>query len=395
MRSSVRVVRVPSRDVPAPFRCASRGRGSPIYRHFQAAGVAVRAQFRGGPRGCPGGVRHPWNGFCEAGRGSGGARADPGARREPRARGRGLQPRQREAGRHRGETFGRTSWRFVSRGRTSGTLRRCSPSASFAMYTSGGEDTNLEVLLGASSLDDLMSRIDTVNRVSDQSTEVLKQVKIFRAAVQTREARLKNAHVQQEKLVAERSAQKASIEGQLAQRRQLLSSIKSEIGRIQAAERAAAGPAGGAGQSPALDRRRRCAQRKRRGDHESLRPCLRSAARAIRWRRRDRDAVPRNPVRLRRGEPRRASTARASSCTSSLKSASHFRTTRPPSTDTACPSRAISFRPATSSSSTGWGTTGSTSAAASFIHSPHTGDVVKISSLSGWYSSTWVGARRL
>ena len=31
----------------------------------------------------------------------------------------------------------------------------------------------------------------------------------------------------------------------------------------------------------------------------------------------------------------------------------------------------------------------------SFIHSPHTGDVVKISTLSGWYSSTWVGARRL
>jgi cell wall-associated NlpC family hydrolase len=30
-----------------------------------------------------------------------------------------------------------------------------------------------------------------------------------------------------------------------------------------------------------------------------------------------------------------------------------------------------------------------------FIHAPHTGDVVKISSLSGWYSSTFVGARRL
>ena len=30
-----------------------------------------------------------------------------------------------------------------------------------------------------------------------------------------------------------------------------------------------------------------------------------------------------------------------------------------------------------------------------FIHSPHTGDVVKISSISGWYSSTYVGARRL
>ena len=31
----------------------------------------------------------------------------------------------------------------------------------------------------------------------------------------------------------------------------------------------------------------------------------------------------------------------------------------------------------------------------SFIHSPHTGDVVKISSMSGWYSSTFVGGRRL
>ena len=31
----------------------------------------------------------------------------------------------------------------------------------------------------------------------------------------------------------------------------------------------------------------------------------------------------------------------------------------------------------------------------SFIHAPHTGDVVKISSLTGWYASTYVGARRL
>jgi cell wall-associated NlpC family hydrolase len=31
-----------------------------------------------------------------------------------------------------------------------------------------------------------------------------------------------------------------------------------------------------------------------------------------------------------------------------------------------------------------------------FIHAPHSGDVVKISSLSdSWYARTWVGARRL
>jgi cell wall-associated NlpC family hydrolase len=30
-----------------------------------------------------------------------------------------------------------------------------------------------------------------------------------------------------------------------------------------------------------------------------------------------------------------------------------------------------------------------------FIHSPHTGDVVKISTMSGYYSSNYVGARRV
>jgi cell wall-associated NlpC family hydrolase len=34
--------------------------------------------------------------------------------------------------------------------------------------------------------------------------------------------------------------------------------------------------------------------------------------------------------------------------------------------------------------------------AGQFIHSPHTGDVVKISSLyDSWYASTWVGGRRI
>jgi peptidoglycan DL-endopeptidase CwlO len=30
-----------------------------------------------------------------------------------------------------------------------------------------------------------------------------------------------------------------------------------------------------------------------------------------------------------------------------------------------------------------------------FIHAPHSGDVVKISSISGWYAETYVGARRI
>ena len=51
---------------------------------------------------------------------------------------------------------------------------------------------------------------------------------------------------------------------------------------------------------------------------------------------------------------------------------------------------------ATSSSSTGSATSGLYIGGGQFIHAPHTGDVVKISSLSeSWYASTYVGARRL
>ncbi|MDX6592918.1 MAG: peptidoglycan DL-endopeptidase CwlO [Gaiellales bacterium] len=30
-----------------------------------------------------------------------------------------------------------------------------------------------------------------------------------------------------------------------------------------------------------------------------------------------------------------------------------------------------------------------------FVHSPHSGDVVKVSTISGWYADTWVGAKRV
>jgi cell wall-associated NlpC family hydrolase len=31
----------------------------------------------------------------------------------------------------------------------------------------------------------------------------------------------------------------------------------------------------------------------------------------------------------------------------------------------------------------------------SFVHAPRTGDVVKVSPISGWYAARWVGARRV
>ena len=105
------------------------------------------------------------------------------------------------------------------------------------LYTSGQEST-LEVLLGSASLDDLLDRVDTVNRVSEQDTRVINEVRTFKAEIKEREAKLTIARSEQQRLVAERAAKRDQIRSQLAERQQLLSSIKDQIAKIQAAERA-------------------------------------------------------------------------------------------------------------------------------------------------------------
>ncbi len=106
-----------------------------------------------------------------------------------------------------------------------------------ALYTSEDQST-LEILLGASSLDDLLDRVDTVNRVSEQDTRIIGEVKHFRTEIKQREAELERARNEQERVVAEQAAKKASIESQLAARQRLLSSIKSEIEQLKRQEAA-------------------------------------------------------------------------------------------------------------------------------------------------------------
>ena len=106
-----------------------------------------------------------------------------------------------------------------------------------ALYTSHDESA-LEVLLGSSSLDDLLDRMDTVSRVSEQDTRIVGEVKSFRAEIKKREGQLERARADQERVLAEQAAKKSTIERQLAERQQLLSSIKSEIERLKQQEAA-------------------------------------------------------------------------------------------------------------------------------------------------------------
>jgi cell wall-associated NlpC family hydrolase len=106
-----------------------------------------------------------------------------------------------------------------------------------SLYVNGGEGGALEVLLGAESLDDLLNRMDAVERVSAQDSRVLGEVKQFRTEVKKRKVKLDRARAAQARVVADKSAQRAAIEGQLAERERMLASIKDEIASLQAAER--------------------------------------------------------------------------------------------------------------------------------------------------------------
>jgi cell wall-associated NlpC family hydrolase len=105
-----------------------------------------------------------------------------------------------------------------------------------ALYVNGDQGGAVEILLGAENLDDLLGRLDMVQRVGDQDAKVLADVKAFRKEVTHRRERLKTAREDQAKIVADRANQKQSIESQLAQRQQMLAGIQSEIKQLQAEE---------------------------------------------------------------------------------------------------------------------------------------------------------------
>jgi peptidoglycan DL-endopeptidase CwlO len=105
------------------------------------------------------------------------------------------------------------------------------------IYVSGDGDTTLEVLFGSRSLDDIITRIDAIERVSAQDAQILAEVREYRTQVQEHRRSLRDARAEQAQQVADRAATKDSIEAQLAEREQLLASVKDEIQRMQEEER--------------------------------------------------------------------------------------------------------------------------------------------------------------
>jgi len=105
-----------------------------------------------------------------------------------------------------------------------------------ALYQDGEQDV-IEVILGAANLDDLLDRLDSAQRISSQDAEIIESVRKAKADIKRREKQLNRARERQEDVVATRAAQRESIEGQLAQRQDLYASIKDQIAGLEAEER--------------------------------------------------------------------------------------------------------------------------------------------------------------
>jgi len=277
-----------------------------------------------------------------------------------------------------------------------------------ALYMSGSGGGTVEILLGAQNLDDLLNRIDAAKRVSRQDTQVLRQVRGFRREVEQRQAALRDARSSQSSLVAERAAQKRSIEGQLSEQQRLYSSIKGEIERLKAAELRRQAVL--AAEARARYLRQIQAQRQ-----QALQTAV--AESAVQ----DISALPGGLVDTGPPPPPSryggvvgialqylgtpyvwgASGPGAFDCSGFVayvyaqvgvslphNAAAQYGYGTPVSRDQLEPGDLVFFD--------GLGHDGIYIGGGQFVHAPHTGDVVKISSLyDSWYAATWVGARRL
>ena len=264
-------------------------------------------------------------------------------------------------------------------------------------YTSSEQNSTIAVLLGSTSLNDLVNRIETINATSKQDARVVGQVTSAKQSIQQHRAELQRAKVEQQSVVAQKAAERQHIESQLTQRRALLSSIRGEIAHLKEVEAA---------------RQLQLAQqaRERIATAPTTAPSAPAPVVGVSGSTPEGSTVaPPNThggvvgIAMRYlGVPYvwGGASPRGFDCSGlvmyvfaqigvSLPHSSYaqFGMGTPVSLSQLQPGDLVFFAGASH--------VGIYIGGGQFIHAPHTGDVVKISSLSGWYSATFAGGRRI
>jgi peptidoglycan DL-endopeptidase CwlO len=274
-----------------------------------------------------------------------------------------------------------------------------------ALYTADtAAAPTIEVILGARTLEDLVTQIETVERVSAQDAEVLRQVSSFRSQVEKRKQELARTRAQQAEIVARRQARKAQIERRLAERQRLLAGIRSEVARLEAEERRRQ-------EAAAREARRRIAASRRAYSNSAPATPAAAPAGVAEASSPAQEATTAGPSRYGGvvgiamrylGVPYLWGGASPSGfdCSGLVMYAyAQVGVSLPHSTyalwGMGSPVSRGALQPGDLVFFNGLGHMGIYIGGGQFIHAPRTGDVVKISPISGWYSERWVGARRL
>ena len=265
------------------------------------------------------------------------------------------------------------------------------------LYINGEGDSTLEVLLGSSSLDDIIARLDAIERVSSQDTRILQTVKRYRKEVETRRENLQDARADQARIVDEQASQKQYIESQIAEQQQLLASVKDEIAEIRAEElrrqAALAAQARAAAQAAQLAAQ---ATSQESYDAAAVVPTYNPDAPAARYGHVVGIALQYLGIPYVWGGSSPSTGFDCSGFTSYVyaqvgvylphHAASQYSMGTPVAYEQLAPGDLVFF--------SGLGHVGLYIGGGQFVHAPHTGDVVRISSLSE-RAGSYVGARRL
>jgi peptidoglycan DL-endopeptidase CwlO len=265
------------------------------------------------------------------------------------------------------------------------------------IYTSRNDQSTLAVLLGSQSIDDLVNRIEAVKSVSSQDVAVMNEVIGFKKAVTIHQHALAIAHRSQARLVQQRAAAKARVSSQLAREQRLYASVKGEIAQLIQANQA---------RQLALAR---AATLRNNSQAQAQALALQQTAIGASASVGGASVAPPSQYTGVVGIAMRylgvpyvwgGSSPSGFDCSGLVAyvyaqvgvSLPHYTGAQ---WNVGVPVSRSDLQPGDLVFFDGLGHVGIYIGGNSFIHAPHTGDVVRISSISGWYADTYVGARRI